>query len=97
MWIVGTHEDRFFSIHQNEKSALEDYDERKKFYSPIGDEIKNIESMVILAKVEKYVRYVNSKEPVIDVDENGEEFERDDENYINYEEKKFSNDEQAVK
>lgn len=86
MWIVGTHEDRFFSIHKTKEDALKDYEERKKFYSPVGDEIKDIESMVILAKVKKHVKYIDTGKPVIDVDDNGDEFERHDATYVDFKE-----------
>lgn len=89
MWIVGTHEDSFFSIHKTKEDALRDYEERKEFYSPVGDEIIDIESRVILAKVEKYVRYVDTGKPVIDVDDNGEEFERDDLTYADFKEANY--------
>lgn len=78
MWLVWSYDDGVTMITVDKDKAIKEYEELKQSYIDSFDGEFNGDEHVILAKVEKRFYCADTGEPMIDYDDNGNEFETGD-------------------
>lgn len=78
MWMVWTDEDGLCGIFDTKEEAEKEYEVQKKAYKNAFDGEFYGNEHVVLAEVKKNFYSYDTKNPAIDYDEDGEEFETGD-------------------
>ncbi len=86
MWIVWSDTDDLCGIFRKEEEALKEYEHQKQWHEDNFDGEFYGDEHVVLAKVKRNFYCHDTKEPVIDYDDDGKEFEKDDETYWGWKE-----------
>jgi len=81
MWLVWSSADDICNLFKNKEDAIKEYERAKKWHEDMFDGEFDGDEHVVLAKVEKNFYSGDTGEPVVDYDEDGNEYEKDDETY----------------
>lgn len=87
MWLVHTHDEGLIGVFDSYEEALNEYKEQKESVRDYvrGENEFTSDELVILAKVERRFYSYDTKEPVMEEDDNGNEYPSKD-TYWDFEE-----------
>jgi hypothetical protein len=78
MWLVWSNDDGIIITTENKEEAIEEYEKAKQYYKDSFDGEFYGDEHVILAKIEKQFYSYDTKEPVTEEDDEGNEIETGD-------------------
>ncbi|MDF2854254.1 MAG: hypothetical protein K0Q87_105 [Neobacillus sp.] len=78
MWMVWSHDNGLVLTTDNKQEAEKVYDEEKQWYKNSFDDEFTTDEHVVLAKIEKQFYSEDTKQPVYEEAEDGEEIETGD-------------------